>query len=230
MFKLAHDRAKACRIVHELPGRVRISCPGLRYLSKEADAISGKLAEVGAVRSVQVNVATENVLVHFEPAQAATQDILLAAQSALNEHSLAVFKAERTLAARPTVQERRLQEESAGEILTRVLASVITLGFSALSTRAAPVTLLGRFMTIPALTSLSLAQRLELADPERPTQCRYPQFHRHYRESVVRTGPCRPDDHRPGRPGRTAHGLHDGSHAPRHSRHARRGRRSGLAT
>ena len=69
---------------------------------------------LAAVRSAQVTAITENVLVHFEQAKAGTQDILLAAQSALNEHSLAVFKAERTLAAQPTVQERRLQEESVG--------------------------------------------------------------------------------------------------------------------
>ena len=157
MANPAHDRARACRIIHELAGRVRIHCPGLRHLSNEAAAISGKLAAVVAVRSVGLSVVTENVLVHFDPAKVSSRDVLLAAQSALNEHSLAVFKAERTLAARPTVQERRLQEESVGEIMTRVVASAVTLGFSALSTPAAPTTFLGRFMTIPALTSLSLA-------------------------------------------------------------------------
>ena len=82
-----------------------------------------------------MSAITENVLVHFDPAKGGAQDILVAAQSALNEYSLAVFKAERTLAAQSTVQERRLQEESAGEILTRVLASAVTLAFSALSAR-----------------------------------------------------------------------------------------------
>ena len=123
------------------------------------------------VRSARVSAITENVLIHFDQAKSGTQDILAAAQSTLNEYSLAVFKAERTLAAQSTVQERRLQEESVGEILPRVVASAVTLGFSAMSTRKAPATLLGRFMTVPALTS-SLAglahpaQRLALADVE----------------------------------------------------------------
>jgi len=157
MFGLKRDRAKACRIVHELPGRVRVYCPGLRHLSDEAGAIRGRLERLLSVRSAHVSAITENILVRFDPAKGGAQDILVAAQSALNEYSLAVFKAERTLAAHSTVQERRLQEESAGELLIRVLASGVTLGFSALATRAAPATLLGRFITIPALTSLSLA-------------------------------------------------------------------------
>ena len=157
MFGLKRNRAKTCRIVHELPGRVRIDCPGLRHLSDEAGAIGGRLERLPSVRSVHVSAITENILVRFDQAKGGAHDILVAAQSALNEYSLAVFKAERTLAAHSTVQERRLQEESAGELMTRVLAAGVTLGFSALSTRAAPATLLGRFITIPALTSLSLA-------------------------------------------------------------------------
>jgi cation-transporting P-type ATPase C len=129
----------------------------LRHLSNEADAFRARLVDVLAVRSAHISAVTENVLVEFEPGKASPRDVLIAAQSAMNEYSLAVFKAERTLAAQPTVQERRLQEESIGEILTRVLASAVTLGFSALSTRAAPVTFAGRFMTVPALTALSLA-------------------------------------------------------------------------
>ena len=184
MFGLKRDRAKACRIVHELPGRVRIHCPGLRHLSNEAGAIGEQLEALPAVRSAHVSAITENVLVQFDQAKVGAQDILAAAQSALNDYSLAVFKAERTLAAHSTVQERRLQEESAGEILTRVLASAVTLGFSALSTRAAPATLLGRFMTMPALTSSLTglahpAQRFALAVRDRPAQCRYPEFHGH---------------------------------------------------
>jgi len=157
MFRLRRERAKTCRIVHELPGRVRIECPGLRHLSSEVGAISRKLGGAPAVRSIQVNAISESVLVRFDRRMSNAQDVLFAAQAVLNEYSLAVFKAERTLAAQSTVQERRLQEESVGEILARVVASAVTLGFTALSTRQAPAALLGRFMTVPALTALSLA-------------------------------------------------------------------------
>ncbi len=139
MFGLKRDKAKVCQIVHELPGRVRIYCPGLRHLPDEAGAIGERLGALPAVRSARVSAITENVLVQFDPVKGGSQDILAAAQSTLNEYSLAVFKAERTLAAQSTVQERRLQEASVGEILPRVLASAATLGFSALSLARCPL-------------------------------------------------------------------------------------------
>ncbi|HXZ15117.1 MAG TPA: heavy metal translocating P-type ATPase, partial [Roseiarcus sp.] len=157
MFRLERDRAKSCRIVHELPGRVRIHCPGLRHLSGEAGAIGERLLELPAVLSVRVSAISENALIRFESGKLAAQDLLVAAQSILNDYSLTIFKAERALAAQITVQERRLQEESVGEISTRVIASAVTLAFYVFSTRAAPVTFVGRFLTIPALTAASLA-------------------------------------------------------------------------
>ena len=63
----------------------------------------------GALGS-KFSAITENILVYFDPAKGGSQDFLAAVQSALNQYSLVVFKAERTLAAQSTVQERRLQE------------------------------------------------------------------------------------------------------------------------
>ena len=64
--------------------------------------------------------------------------------------------AEREERLRPTVQERRLQEESVSELVGRVLVNVVSLGFSLLRSRPAALTLLGRFTSMPALTALSL--------------------------------------------------------------------------
>ena len=83
--------------------------------------------------------------------------MLAAVQSEFSQHTLAIFKAERALAAESTVQERRLQEESIGDILTRIGATAATLAFGTLSEGSVAPSMLGRFLTIPALTSLSLA-------------------------------------------------------------------------
>jgi cation-transporting P-type ATPase C len=157
MLQFDRDRARRCRILHELPGRVRIHCPGLRHLAPDAQAIGGRVLGMPAVLSVRVSAITENVLVRFDGGKIGAEDVLAAAQSAMRDYALALFKAERALAAESTVQERRLQEESVGEISARVIASAVTLAFSVLSARAAPVTFVGRFLTIPALTAISLA-------------------------------------------------------------------------
>jgi cation-transporting P-type ATPase C len=149
--------SSACRVVHELPGRLRIHCPGIKHLGDESAEIRDHLQALPAVHRVRVNPLTENVLVEFEAEQAASQEILSTVQSAVSQYSLAIFKAERALAAQSTVQERRLQEESIGEIVTRIAATAATLIFGSLSEGKPPASFLGRFTTIPALTSLSLA-------------------------------------------------------------------------
>ena len=157
MFGVERHKNQACRIIHELPGRVRIRCPGLRHLAGQAPEIRKRLRAGPFIRSATLSPLSENVLVLYDPGKSTSQEVLEAVQASLNEHALAVFKAERTRAAQSTVQERRLQHESAVEILGRVLASAVTLSFSAFTTPKPPTTFLSRFLTMPALTSLSLA-------------------------------------------------------------------------
>jgi len=157
MFGLRRNQSRACRVLHEVPGRIRIQCPGMKHLSEEAAAIRERLNALPGVRSVRVSALTENVLVQHDPGRTTGREVLEAVQAACGEHALTIFKAERALAAEATVQERRLQEESVQDILTRVLATAATLGFSALSKPRASSNLLSRFTSISALTSLSLA-------------------------------------------------------------------------
>lgn len=157
MFGPKQNKSSACRVVSELPGRLRIHCPGLRHLSDEAETIRDHLLALPAVGSAQVSTITDNVLVKYDAAQANSQSILDAVQSAVSAHSLVIFKAQRKLEAESTVQERRLEEESIGEILTRVTATGLTLAFGTMLEGKAPTSLLGRLTTIPAITSLSLA-------------------------------------------------------------------------
>jgi len=157
MFGLKGDKHRTCQVLHELPGRVRIHCPGLRHLADRTQEIGSQLRALPVVHSVSLSAHSENVLVLYDPAKASTQAVFDAVQSRMKDHALAAFKVERAQAIQSTVQERRLQQESIPEILARVLASAATLTFSALSTPKAPSSFLGRFLTAPALASLSLA-------------------------------------------------------------------------
>jgi len=158
MFGGSRGKTHQCRIVHELPGRIRILCPGLTHLQAERDEIQRRVWRLPAVRTVQLGPRSETVLVHYDPARTDSQAILAGVQEHLGGYGLTVYKAERALALQTTVQERRLQEASVAEILPRVLASAATLVLSALRGTPAPAaTLLGRLGTLPALTALSLA-------------------------------------------------------------------------
>ena len=148
-----------CEVLHQLPGRVRISCRALQYLKQDAPAISRQFEDLLPVEKARVSVLTRNVLLHYDPSQATTDDILELAESVLGSYSLTAYKAERAAKNALTVNERRLQEEPISDMLVRIAVTTATLGFSMLgkSPSKLPTTFLGRFVTLPALTALSLA-------------------------------------------------------------------------
>jgi cation-transporting P-type ATPase C len=148
-----------CEVLHELPGRVRVGCRALRYLGEHADELRRCLADLAPVTAARVNVPTANVLIHFDRRDSSTEEIRDLVESVLGSYSLTAYKAERAEQNKPTVNERRLQEEPIREMVGRVAVTTATLGFSYFgrSARTAPATLLGRFVSIPALTALSLA-------------------------------------------------------------------------
>lgn len=71
----ANAAAKA-RILHVLPGRVRLHLPG--WSAYDREGLETRLGMLAGVRRVQANPCTGNVLVHFNP-KATNETILLAA-------------------------------------------------------------------------------------------------------------------------------------------------------
>jgi len=148
-----------CETMHALPGRLRIHCRALGYLAANAAEIRERLEGLSPVRAAEVNPLTQNVLVHYYPDQASPQEVVDLAELVIGSYSSTAYKAERAEQNRPTLNERRLQEESLTEMLVRIGVTTATLLFSFLRKPAGhgPATLAGRFLTVPALTAASLA-------------------------------------------------------------------------
>jgi cation-transporting P-type ATPase C len=148
-----------CEVLHQLPGRIRVGCRALRYLGGDADEIVAQLEDLVPVLSASVSALTENVLIHYDPEMATSAEVLELTESVIGVFSLTAYKTERAKRNSPTVNERRLQEEPISEMLVRIGATTATFAFSQLSRRSpkVPSTLWGRFLTMPALTALSLA-------------------------------------------------------------------------
>jgi cation-transporting P-type ATPase C len=149
----------SCEILHDLPGRVRIGCRALQYLDGQADEIQDRLEDMVPILSARVTTLTCNVLIEYDPATSTSPEAVSLAETVLSSYALIAYKAEREMENRPTVNERRLQEEPLSEMAIRVAVTSVALLFSWLGRHRArgPMTLMGRFLTIPALTSLSLA-------------------------------------------------------------------------
>ncbi len=148
-----------CEIVHALPGRVRIRCRALRYLAAYAAEIRQRLQDLSPIRQARVNILTQNVLLHYDHTQVSAQDVLELTELVIGSYSLTAYKAERAEQNRPTVNERRLQEGSLSDMLTRIGVTTATLVFYFFRKPAdnGPATLAGRFLTVPSLTAASLA-------------------------------------------------------------------------
>lgn len=53
--------------VHHVPGRLRIRIPGLKRNSEEARVLTKALSGVSGIRSVETNLLTGSLLVHYDP-------------------------------------------------------------------------------------------------------------------------------------------------------------------
>ncbi|MEW6349659.1 MAG: heavy metal translocating P-type ATPase [Thermodesulfobacteriota bacterium] len=148
-----------CELAHRLPGRVRIACRALSFLGEQAAEIRERIENSDYVSSAAISVITANVLIYYDPARAGEGDILDLTESVISSYSLVAHKAERQASNRPTVHERRLQEEPISELAGRVVATSVTLVWAWLKGGPLnpPAVWFRRFLTVPALTSLSLA-------------------------------------------------------------------------
>jgi len=149
----------ACRILHSLHGRIRIGCRALHHLHDQAEELAERLVERPGLQSARVSTTTGNVVLYFDPALTSCHQTLEVVEGMVGQYAREAYMGERLQLTQVTVQERRLQEESVLELVTRVAATGVGLLFSALKARGAPppATFLRRFTTVPALTTLSLA-------------------------------------------------------------------------
>ena len=123
------------------------SLPRIATSARTPTKIRQRLEELSPIGKVQVNILTQNVLLHYDQADVSAQDVLEMAELVVGSYSLTAYKAERAEQNRPTVNERRLQEGSLSEMLVRIGVTTATLGFYFFRKPMGhgPATLSGRF-------------------------------------------------------------------------------------
>lgn len=146
-----------CEIRHSLPGRIRIYCRGLGFLKEFSSHIIQEIEDGVSVSSASLSTVSRTVLIHYNAAEASSDEILERVSSVLGSWSLNAFKQERAERNAMLLQERRLEEESIPSLLQRIGITSATLLFSWLKPGPTPQTFIGRFLSMPALTAMSLA-------------------------------------------------------------------------
>ena len=61
-----HDDFMKCRVMHSLPGRLRLAAEGLQYLKDEAAEIAAELAHMPGVRQARVTACTGGILLLYD--------------------------------------------------------------------------------------------------------------------------------------------------------------------
>ncbi len=159
MFGRKSTPLLACQILHTLPGRVRIGCRALPFLPDQGGEIEERLAASDAILSARVTPITGNALIYYDMTRIAESDVMELAESVISTYSLVAYKAYRQQEYNLTVNERRIQEAPISEMLGRVVATSVTILWIWIRRGAGtpPASFIGRFLTVPALTTVSLA-------------------------------------------------------------------------
>jgi cation-transporting P-type ATPase C len=158
MFGTEKQPLLACIIRHSIPGRLRLACRALRFLTDYIEEIEERLSNVPEILSAKITLITGSALIYFDPEHATIEQVCETCESIIATYSRIAYKSERDLIHKTTVNERRIQEAPLSEMVTRVLVTTVTLLFAWLKkggTRPAS-TLLGKLFNMPAITTLSL--------------------------------------------------------------------------
>lgn len=198
-----------CQFAHRLPGRVRIVCRAVKYLSAEQTDLEDHFSQLRGVRTQRMNCAASSVVLTYDPEAVNDEELLESVESLIQIHSLSALRKEREERNRLLVQERDLYEETLPTMLTRAgIAGTLLVG-SWICRRAVPATVLGRLLSPTGFGALALAGPI-------------------FRSGIGARG-FGAHGAAPPRPRGIAHGLHDELDAQRDPRHAVGGRRGGVA-
>lgn len=161
MFKKKTPLLKCFR-AHEIRGRIRITCRGLRYVGKggEREHLLSHFQILEGVESVRINSAAESVVVKFDAEKTTPDRIMSAVEEIIAAHSLGILQREREEKNRLLVEERDLHEEPLSTLITRSAVSASLLLGSWLAKKTVPATIAGRLFGFPGIGALALAYPL----------------------------------------------------------------------
>ena len=146
-----------CFFAHRIPGRVRIVCRAVKYLSAEQVDLENHFSQLRGVTAQRMSCAASSVVLSYDRDATTAEELLESVESLIQIHSLSALRKEREERNRLRVTERDLHEERLSTMLLRAGAAGTLLVGSWAFRRAAPATVLGRLLTPTGFGALALA-------------------------------------------------------------------------
>ena len=158
IFQTKKKPLLACKVLHSLPGRIRVGCRALRYLEECKEEIESRLTNDYAVSSATLTSVTENIVIDFNPDKTSAKEMLENTESIIGLFSTVAYKLDKEKQSEQTVQERRIQEEPINEMLMRIGLNALTILIGFIRKPSPPATFLQKFTNMNALTAFSLSK------------------------------------------------------------------------
>ena len=148
----------ACHVRHHVPGRIRIGCRALKYLSAVSRDLRERLESLDGITAVNLSHVTHNAVIVFDEARIGKAKVVNALEHVVSAYSFSAFKGERE-AQGQVVEERKLSQESFFSMFGTITGAAAGLLFNGLRRNRAmmPVTGLNVLQTPTALLSLGLS-------------------------------------------------------------------------
>jgi cation-transporting P-type ATPase C len=103
IFRTKRKPLLACKVIHSLPGRVRIGCRALRYLGDYKGEIENRLTNDYAVSSARLTSVTENIVIEFNTDKTSAKDVLENTENIIGLFSTVAFKLDKEKQSEQTV-------------------------------------------------------------------------------------------------------------------------------
>ena len=157
---MKNDNLLACEIVHRIRGRIRIKSKAFKYIGASLKTeIEKQLVQVRYIKSVEISLITGTILIYFEDVSLSEQNLINLIQNTLNSHIFEICKNEKIEKSSKYVIERKLQEETPGEIIKKIITTAGLLGYNLFfkSKQEVVTTGIRRFLNYNTLSTLALA-------------------------------------------------------------------------
>ena len=157
---MKNDNLLACEIVHRIRGRIRIKSRAFKYIGASLKTeIEKQLVQVRYIESVEISLITGTILIYFEDVSLSEQNLINLIQNTLNSHIFEICKNEKIEKSSKYVIERKLQEETPGEIIKKIITTAGLLGYNLFfkSKQEVVTTGIRRFLNYNTLSTLALA-------------------------------------------------------------------------
>lgn len=122
-------------VVHKIRGRARLKSKVLKYLGKLTPIIEDHLKQVKYIKSAKINPINGSLIIKYDDVNVSTDNLINLIQNTLNAYLVEIYQNEKKLNNKNIVIERKLQEETPSEIIRKIVASSLLLGYNLIKNR-----------------------------------------------------------------------------------------------